>query len=63
MADVINFLKYSPVNYTVHLSHTEDGLSVQIMDVASDKESQLRVADALEYAAEMIRGRHDHPRN
>lgn len=55
---VINFLKYRPVRYTVHLSHDENGFSIQVMDVADDDESRLKVADALEYAASMIRDRH-----
>lgn len=54
MADVVEFIKYRPVHYTVHLSHDERGFSVQVMDVAEDDESRKRVAAALRKAADMI---------
>lgn len=56
MADVINFLKFRPVNYTVHLSHSDDGFSVSVMDVEDSKESRERVSIALIKAANMITG-------
>jgi uncharacterized protein (UPF0276 family) len=54
MSDIIEFIKYKPVHYTVHLSHDHNGFSVQVMDVAEDAESRQRVADALRKAADMI---------
>lgn len=56
MADIIEFIKYKPVHYTVHLSHDERGFSVQVMDVSEDEESRKRVAAALRKAASMIDG-------
>ena len=54
MADIVEFIKYKPVHYTVHLSHDERGFSVQVVDVADDPESRKRVADGLRKAADMI---------
>ena len=52
--NVIEFIKYKPVQYTVHLSHDADGFTVQVVDAADDKESRKRVAAALRKAAKMI---------
>jgi hypothetical protein len=54
MSIIIEFIKYKPVQYTVHLSHDERGFSVQVVGVADDKESRKRVAAGLRKAAEMI---------
>ena len=54
MNNVIEFIKYKPVHYTVHLSHDADGFTVQVIDVADDNESRKRVAAALRKAAKMI---------
>lgn len=58
MTNIVNFLKYKPVHYTVHFTHDENEFSVQVMDVADDEESRRRVADAMEHAARMIREEH-----
>lgn len=54
MSDVIEFIKYKPVHYTVHLSHYERGFSVHVVDVSDDPQSRKRVADELRRAADII---------
>jgi len=54
MVDIVEFIKYRPVHYTVHLFHDERGFSVQVMNVAEDDESRKRVSAALRMAADMI---------
>jgi hypothetical protein len=54
MADIINFIKFKPVTYSVHLTHYEDDFGVEVVGCDDDAESRRRVAEALRYAAGMI---------
>lgn len=56
MSEIINFIKYKPVTYSVHLTHYEDDFSVEVTGADDDEESRKRVAAALRYAANMIDG-------
>jgi len=56
MADIINFIKFKPVTYSVHLTHYEDDFGVEVVGADDDEESRRRVAEALKYAAKMILG-------
>lgn len=59
MSEIINFIKYKPVTYSVHLTHYEDNFSVEVTGVTDDEESRRRVAAALRQAADMIYGIED----
>lgn len=56
MADIINFIKFKPITYSVHLTHYEDNFGVEVVGADDDEESRRRVAEALKYAAKMILG-------
>lgn len=56
MADIINFIKFKPITYSVHLTHYEDDFSVEVVGADDDDESRRCVAEALKYAAKMILG-------
>lgn len=54
MTNVVNFIRFKPVHYSVHLSHDESGFYVQVRDVSENDESRKRIAADLRRAAEMI---------
>jgi hypothetical protein len=54
MSNIINFIKYKPITYSVHLTHYEDDFGVEVVGADDDAESRRRVAEALKYAAKMI---------
>ena len=56
MSNIINFIKYKPITYSVHLTHYEDDFGVEVVGADDDAESRKRVAEALRYAANMIDG-------